>query len=148
MSVLNLATTLCIGLLIGVEFAVSAFVNPVVWQLDDTAQSAAIRLFAKRLGTAMPFWYIASMLLLVAVTIVHLHQPGAVLLGIAVGIWAAVIAMTLLFLVPINNRLARMNAGAITQETLREHRKWDTLHRVRVAALAVAMVFFLIGIRI
>ena len=60
MSLLNLTTTMCMGLLIGVEFAVSAFLNPVLWRLDQPAQSAAIRLFARRLGTAMPFWYIAA----------------------------------------------------------------------------------------
>ena len=88
------------------------------------------------------------MLLLVAEILVHLHQPVVILLGIAAGIWAAVIVMTLLFLVPINNRLARMEAGAFTDAARREHRKWDSLHRVRVAALAVAMVVFLVGIRI
>jgi len=146
MNLLNIATVLCIGPLVGVEFAVSAFVNPVLWKLDSPAQAAAIRLFARRLGAAMPFWYIASLLLLVAVTLLRLHQPGVVLLGVAIGIWVAVIAYTLLSLVPINNRLARMDADAFTETARREHRKWDTLHRVRVAALAVAMVIFLIGV--
>lgn len=148
MNILNIATILCIGLLIGVEFAVSAFVNPVLWRLDSPAQSAAIRLFARRLGAAMPFWYIASLLLLAAVTFGRIHQPGVVLLGVAIGIWIAVIVLTLLFLVPINNRMAQMDADAFTETARREHRKWDTLHRVRVAALAVAMVILLIGIGI
>ncbi|MGB6130678.1 MAG: DUF1772 domain-containing protein [Acidobacteriaceae bacterium] len=146
MNLLNIATILCIGPLVGVEFAVSAFVNPILWKLDSPSQAGAIRLFARRLGTAMPFWYIASLLLLVAVTLLRLHQPGVVLLGVAIGIWVAVIVLTLLSLVPINNRLARMDADAFTETARLEHRKWDTLHRVRVAALAVAMVIFLIGI--
>ncbi len=147
MDFLNIVTTLCIGLLIGTEFAVSAFINPVLRKLDDAAQSAAIRLFARRLGRAMPFWYVASLLLLISVAIGRLHRPGIILLGGAVGIWAAVIVLTLLFLVPINNRMARMDAAAFTESARREHRKWDTLHRVRVAALAVAMVAFLAGTR-
>ena len=101
MNLLNIATTLCIGLLIGTEFAMSVFVNPVLWKLDEVAQLAAIRLFARRVGTAMPFWYIASLLLLVSATLGHLHQPGVMLLGAATGVWAAVIVLTLLFLVPI-----------------------------------------------
>jgi len=40
MNLLNIATILCIGLLIGAEFAVSAFINPVVWKLDPAAQAA------------------------------------------------------------------------------------------------------------
>jgi hypothetical protein len=51
-------------------------------------------------GTAMPFWYIASLLLLVSATVGHLHQPGVMLLGAATGVWAAVILLSLLFLVP------------------------------------------------
>jgi uncharacterized membrane protein len=148
MSLLNLVTTVCIGLLIGVEFAVAVFVNPVLRKLDDVAQSRAIRLFARRLGSAMPFWYIASLLLLVSATIGRLHQPGVMLLCAATGVWSAVIVLTLLFLVPINNRMAGMNADAFTETARREHREWDMLHRMRVAALAVAMVTFLAGIRI
>jgi uncharacterized membrane protein len=147
MNLLNIATTLCIGLLIGTEFAMSVFVNPVLWKLDDVAQLAAIRLFARRVGTAMPFWYIASLLLLVSATVGHLHQPGIMLLGAATGVWAAVIVLTLLFLVPIANRMARMDADSFTEAARREHRKWDALHRVRVAALAVSMATFLAGIR-
>jgi hypothetical protein len=45
MNLLNIATILCIGLLIGNEFAVSAFINPVVWKLDSGAQATAFRRF-------------------------------------------------------------------------------------------------------
>lgn len=148
MNLLNAATTMCIGLLIGVELAVSAFVNPVLWKLDDASQSEATRLFARRLGTCMPFWYIASLLLLIASTITRLHQPGVILMSIATGIWVAVIVLTLLFLVPINNRMAAMPADAFTETARREHRNWDTLHRVRVAALTAAMAIFLAGLRL
>jgi hypothetical protein len=66
MDLLNIATILCIGLLIGVELAVSAFINPVVWKLDLAAQARAFPLFGHRLGRAMPVWYIAGLLLLVS----------------------------------------------------------------------------------
>jgi uncharacterized membrane protein len=148
MNLLNIATTLCIGLLVGTEFAVSAFVNPVLWKLDDAAQSGAIRLFAHKLGAAMPVWYIASLSLLIATTIARTHQIGVGLLAAATGVWAAVIVFTLLFLVPINRRLARMDPSDFNEAARQEHRKWDTLHRARVAALAIAMVTFLAGIRI
>lgn len=148
MNLLDVATALCIGLLTGAEFAISAFVNPVVWKLDDRAQWQAIRLLGRRLGTAMPFWYVASLLLLVSATVVHIHQPGEILIGTATGICAAVIALSLLFLVPINNRLTRMDADAFTESARREHRRWDSLHRVRVAALVIATVACLAGMRI
>lgn len=135
MNLLNAATILCIGLLIGVELAVSAIVNPIVWKLDLAAQATAVRLFARRLGAAMPVWYIASLLLLLSETIIHRHESIVVLLGIATAIWGTVIALTLLFLVPINNRLARMDADGLKESAQREHRRWDSRHRVRVFVL-------------
>lgn len=148
MNLLNIATILCIGLLIGTEFAASTFINPVVWKLDPAAQARAFRLFGSRLGTAMPVWYIASLLLLVWETITHRHEPRVGLLGIAIAFWIATIALSLLSLVPINNRMVRMDAEEFTESTQRDLRKWDSLHRVRVLILAVAMILFLAGMGI
>ncbi|HEX4005704.1 MAG TPA: DUF1772 domain-containing protein [Acidobacteriaceae bacterium] len=145
-SLLNLATAVCVGLMVGVEFAVSVFVNPVIWKLDDRAQVRAIRLFAARLGTAMPFWYVLSLLLLLAEAIVLRHTPGVVLIEIAGGIWIAVIVLTLLFLVPINNRMIRMEPDAFSDKDRRDHRKWDGLHRLRIAALIAAMICLFVAI--
>lgn len=143
---LDVVTILCIGLLIGTEFAVSAFINPVLHKLDDRAHADAIRLFARRLGFAMPFWYVGSLLLLLLETAARFRQSGVLLLGAASGIWIAVIVLTLLFLVPINNRMARMDPGEFRGKAQREHQRWDVLHRVRVAALSTAMVLFLAGV--
>jgi len=148
MNLLNVVTTLCIGLLIGAELTVSVFLNPVLRKLDFAAQVEPMRLFGRRFGTAMPFWYIASLLLLLSETIIHRHDSLVVWLGVAVGIWSAAIAFSLLFLVPINNRMVRMDTDGWTESAQREHRKWDALHRVRVFALVIAMAFFLAGIRI
>lgn len=148
MLVLNIATTLCIGLLLGTEFAVSVFINPILRKLDDGAQAQAIGLFAKRLGFVMPFWYAGSFLLLLAGTVVRWRGAGDALLIAACVIWAAVIVATLLVLVPINNRMMRLDAKAFPAEAQREHRKWDRWHRVRVGALAAAAVFFLVAVRV
>ena len=148
MNLLNVATILCIGLLIGAELTVSVFLNPVLWKLDFATQAKAIPLFARRLGTAMPVWYIASLMLLLSETITHRHESLVVLLGVATALWVAAIALSLLFLVPIANRMVRMDADGWTESAQRENRKWDALHRVRVFALAIAMIFLLAGIRI
>ncbi len=96
----------------------------------------------------MPVWYIASLLFLLLEAIAHRHESLVVLLGVAIAIWGAAIAFSLLFLVPINNRMARMDTDGLTEAAQRDHRKWDALHRVRVFVLAVAMIFFLAGIGI
>src|ERR1700712_425577 len=114
MLLLDITLIVSIGLLAGTEFAVSVFVNPVLWRLENSAQAAAIRMFAIRLGKAMPFWYAASLLLLIAETILRRHQSGSSLLIAASVIWAVVIVVTILFLVPINNRMMQLDAAAFS----------------------------------
>jgi uncharacterized membrane protein len=143
--ILDILTTGCIGLLIGTELTVAVFINPILWKLENPVQLTATRLFAKRLGTAMPFWYIASFVLLIAETIVRRHESGAALLAIASVIWAAVIVLTILFLVPINNRLAQLGSTSVAEVARQQHRKWDRMHRYRVAALGAAMFCFLLS---
>ena len=146
MLALHIATIVCIGLMIGVELAVSAFINPLLWRLGHSAQVEIIGMFAARLGFVMPFWYALGLLLLLAETFVLRHQPHAILLWASIGIWALVIVLTLLFLVPINNRLARLDRVTPAEKALGDHHRWDALHRVRVLALAAAMVLFLAAI--
>jgi uncharacterized membrane protein len=124
---------------------VSIFINPILWKLENPVQLTATRLFAKRLGTAMPFWYVASFVLLIAETIVRRHESGAALLAISSVIWATVIVLTILFLVPINNRLAQTGSTSVAEVALQQHRKWDRMHRYRVAALGASMFCFLLS---
>ncbi|HEY1986122.1 MAG TPA: DUF1772 domain-containing protein [Terracidiphilus sp.] len=145
---LDIATNVCIGLLVGVEFTVSAFINPILRRLDSAAQMSATRMFGKTLGTVMPFWYVASLLLLIAEVVVHRHQAGWALLVTGSAIWVAVIVQSLLFMVPINNRLVQSTAATVSEAARAEHRKWDTLHRFRVAALASSLLCFLLAISI
>jgi uncharacterized membrane protein len=143
---LDVLTTVCIGLLIGTEFAVSAFINPILERLDTNERMKSISLFAKRLGTAMPFWYVLSFVLLLAEAVLRRHADGKVLLITASALWLAVIVLTLAFLVPINNRMMRLDPNSSADTWLREHKTWDVLHRGRVAVLATSMVCFLFAV--
>jgi hypothetical protein len=137
---LDIVTTVCVALLIGNEISVSAFIDPILWKLEERAQAKTVSLFAGRLGAAMPFWYALSLVLLVVETFVH-REAGFFLLSVSCAIWVVVVLLTLLFMVPINNRLARMEAGH------REHRRWDRFHRLRILALGTSLVCFLLAIR-
>lgn len=144
-SFLYIATTICIGLLIGTEFAVSVFINPVLQKLEDRARAQTISLFATRLGHAMPFWYGLSLLLLVVEAIAERHEPGSTLLIAAGAIWLAVILLSVLVLVPINNRMMQLDASSFPEQAQREHRRWTSLHHLRVTALIMAMICFLLA---
>src|SRR5271170_6808441 len=123
--ILGIVTTMCIGLMIGTEFAVSAFVNPILEKLDDTAQACATRLFARKLGTVMPFWYSLNLLLLIGETITSRQHPGMAFVAAAAVIWVVVIVLTLILLVPINSRIAKMDSATFTDSLRREHTRWD-----------------------
>lgn len=146
MTFLNLFTVVSMGLLAGVEFAVSVFVNPVLWKLDPAARAGTVRAFARNLGAVMPVWYSVNMALLLVELFAGWHGSGSVLLITASAIWAAVIVLTLLFLVPINNRLAKLDTGSWTEQVWREHQKWDLRHRFRIAALVSSWVCLLLAI--
>jgi uncharacterized membrane protein len=143
---LDVLTTVCIGLLVGTEFAVSAFVNPILARLDTDTRMQAISYFAKRLGTAMPFWYVGSGVLLLAEAILRRHDNGEALLLTAFALWMVVVVLTLIFLVPINNRMMQLHPDSSAVSVFREHRRWDLLHRGRIAVLTISMVCFLVAV--
>jgi uncharacterized membrane protein len=143
---LDIVTTFCIGLLIGTEFAVAVFINPILRKLGAREELRAIRLFAAKLGAAMPFWYGISFLLLTVEAVLRHGENGYLLVIAAGAIWAAVIVLSIVFLVPINNRLARLEPDAAAEPALTEHGQWDAMHRWRVATLTSAMVCFLLAV--
>src|SRR6266702_6873951 len=142
---LEVWTILCTGLMIGNELAVSLFVNPVIWQLEDGSQAKALSLFGGILGKVMPFWYALCLLLMIAETYLRRHQPGLTLVLIAVVIWIAIIVYTVTTLVPINNRIARL-VDDLPDGWRQEHKKWDMYHRWRILLLVIAMVCLVGGI--
>jgi uncharacterized membrane protein len=143
---LDLVTVISVGLLIGTEVCVSLFINPILWQLDESTQAKTVQLFAARLGRAMPFWYAASLILLAAETVLRRHETAEFLLLVSVLLWTVVILATILFLVPINNRMMKDAVRLPFAEMKRQHTRWDTLHRLRVLTLIVSMVCFLVAI--
>ena len=142
---LDVLTILCAGLMIGNELAVSLFVNPVIWKLEDRSQAKALSLFAGTLGKVMPFWYALCLVLMVVEAYLRRHQPALTLLLVAVAIWIAIIVYTVTTLVPINNRIARL-ADGLPEGWRQEHKRWDTYHRWRILSLVIAMVCLVGGI--
>jgi uncharacterized membrane protein len=143
MRILDIIAILTLGLMIGVEFAVSAFINPTVRKLDDKPQARILSLFAAQLGFVMPFWYALGLLLLIAETVLRRHTAAFTPLAAAAGLWTFVILFTLAVLVPINNRIAKLQPTALPADWQQAHRRWDNLHRLRVALLLVAFVLVL-----
>jgi uncharacterized membrane protein len=138
MQTLDLFTILCMGLLTGNELAVSLFVNPAIWKLSESAQAQALSLLARSLGKVMPVWYALCLVLLIVEAYVRRNNPQAYLLYGAVILWIAAIVFTVSTLVPINNRIARLDLASPFAGWRQEHRRWDKLHRWRIGMLAIA----------
>ena len=59
------------------------------------------------------------------------------------------VALSIVFsvtsLVPINNQIARLNPAAPPENWLALRRRWDRLHKIRIAILVLALVFLAFG---
>ena len=135
MRLFNVATLFVALTLVGVEFSVSAFMNPSAARLEPQAQGKVLSRLALVLGRVMPVWYPVSTLLLGIETWLGWNAPGRAILLTAGAIWLVTSLLSVFLLVPLNSRVAEGNA-----DWQQIHRTWDRRHRVRVAALAIAAV--------
>src|SRR5271169_785575 len=108
---LNIATTACIGLLVGSEICLTAFTNPVLRELDEPAQLKAAHLLTARLATPVPLWNVLGLVLLIVEAVMHRNEPGFSLLVAASALWVAAAAFTLTLIQPLNSRLTRADGS-------------------------------------
>ncbi len=137
MHLFNMATVFIVLSLVSIEFSVAAFVDPAAWRLDPEPQLKILSRLASVLGKVMPVWYPVSALLLGIQTWLYWHTSGRGVLLTAAAIWLLASIGSIIFLVPLNTRVAKGDA-----DWQRIHRIWDKRHRVRTAALAFAAVLF------
>lgn len=132
------------GLMVGVELAVAVFFNPLIARLPDDAFRAARGGAGRLLGTTMPFWYAVVLLLLVSLAIQERGAPRDWLCGIAAGLMAVVVLLTVTMVVPINNRIAKWpSTGELSRELAA---RWDRRHRVRVVLLLTVFVLLVVAV--
>ena len=142
-AIIEMLAVLIVGPLVGSEFAVAAFANPIVGRLPDQAFRAARSDGGRLLGKVMPFWYIAALVLLVGATVIA-HSR---LIGAAAVLLAVTVVLSVAMLVPINNRIAAWSGdGPADGDSIRElAARWDRLHWLRVVILAVVFVLLVVG---
>ena len=137
--ILEILAVVLAGPLVGVEVGVAALFHPMVGRLPDEAFAAARSDGGRVLGKVMPFWYIATLVVLIATAVRSRDErmiAAAMLLGAAV-------VLTVSVLVPINNRIGAWTPG--TAAPREPARRWDRLHWLRVAGLAVMFVLVAVG---
>lgn len=145
--VLVVCTVVVVGLLVGVELSVAAFLNPIFDRLPDNAGVAARSDGARVLGRVMPFWYIGAVFLGAWWAVQVWGRPAAPLIGIATTLLAASVVMSVLLLVPINARVARWSTEGVPPAWQQQVGRWDRLHHLRVAILIAAFALLVVGAR-
>ncbi|WP_409436423.1 anthrone oxygenase family protein [Mycobacterium sp. SMC-14] len=140
--IVEILALVVVGTLVGAEFAVAAFFRPILERLPDDAYWVARGDGAGLLGKVMPFWYLASFALLLGVAAVAGSQRW--LIGAGAILMVAVVLLSVVVLVPINNKIAAWRAPDEVSRVLAA--RWDRLHWLRVAMLAVIFALLAIGV--
>ncbi|WP_344418903.1 DUF1772 domain-containing protein [Pseudonocardia ailaonensis] len=145
MLVLGIVTVVVVGLLVGVEFAVAAFVNPIFAGLPGDGGLRGRTAGAQLLGRVMPFWYIGSLLLAAGWAALAWGGAAAPLVILAAALLVVSVLMSVTLLVPINDRVRTWAAGEPPADWKEQVRRWDRLHHLRVSVIVAAFVLLAVA---
>ncbi|MGW7661718.1 anthrone oxygenase family protein [Streptomyces sp. NPDC054756] len=138
LNVLEVVTTVIVGLMVGVEFAVAFVMNRIFSALPEDSDQLARSHGGRMLGALMPFWYTGSLLLTALWAALAWNEDGSALLVVAGTLLVVSIAMSILLLVPINNRGKTWTPENRPEDWKEQMNRWDRYHYVRVAVIIAA----------
>ena len=144
--VLAVVTIVVVGLMVGVEFAVAVFVNPIFDRLPEDGGLAARSDGARILGRVMPVWYVASVVLSAAWTAAAWGGTGASFIVTGAGLLVLSVVMSVLLLVPIASRAATWAREGAPADWKQQAGRWDRYHYVRVAVIVSAFTLFAVAL--
>ena len=135
LNALQVVTTVIVGVMVGVEFSVAFVINPILNALPDDSNQRGRSHGGRMLGALMPVWYIGSLVLVAIWAIAGWHRPGAGLVVIAGALLIISVIMSLLLLVPINNRNKTWTPDNRPADWKQQMNRWVRYHYVRVAVI-------------
>lgn len=138
LTTLEVFTTVVVGLMVGVEFSVAFVMNPIFNALPEDSGQLGRAHGGRMLGAVMPFWYIGSLVLAALWAVAGWHQHGAGLVVTAAGLLIASVIMSVLLLVPINNRGKTWTPENRPADWKQQMARWDRFHYLRVAVIIAA----------
>ncbi|MFB7756322.1 anthrone oxygenase family protein, partial [Streptomyces sp. NPDC056121] len=127
-----------VGVMVGVEFSVAFVMNRIFNALPEDSGQLARAHGGRMLGAVMPFWYIGSLVLAAVWAIAGGHRPGAGLVVTAGALLILSVIMSILLLVPINNRGKTWTPENRPDDWKEQMNRWDRYHYVRVAVIIAA----------
>ncbi|MGA5553004.1 anthrone oxygenase family protein [Streptomyces lavendulocolor] len=138
LNTLEVFTTVLVGVMVGVEFSVAFVINPILNALPEDSGQLGRAHGGRMLGAVMPVWYIGSLVLAAAWAIVGRHHSGAGLVVTAGALLILSVIMSILLLVPINNRGKTWTPDNRPADWKQQMNRWDRFHYVRVAVIIAA----------
>jgi uncharacterized membrane protein len=142
---LAIVTTTVVGLMVGVEFCVAVFVNPMLHRLPIGPSIEASADGGRVLGRVMPFWYVGALLLTVGLAADAWGRLSAAAAIAAAVLLAVSVVISVTLLVPINNRSVTWTADDHPADWREQHQRWDRLHYARVAIIVAGFVLTVVA---
>ncbi|MEU0630696.1 DUF1772 domain-containing protein [Streptomyces sp. NPDC005989] len=138
LNALEVFTTVVVGLMVGVEFSVAFVMNRIFDALPEDSGQLGRAHGGRMLGAVMPVWYITSLVLSAVWAIAGRHHDGTGLVVIAGALLILSVVMSILLLVPINNRGKTWTPENRPEDWKEQMNRWDRYHYVRVAVIIAA----------
>lgn len=138
LSTLEVFTTVVVGLMVGVEFSVAFIVSRILDALPDDSSQLGHAHGGRMLGALMPFWYIGSVVLSAIWAVAARNHHGTGLVITAAGLLMVSVVMSILLLVPINNRNKTWTAENRPADWREQLNRWNRFHYIRVAVIIAA----------
>ncbi|MBC2866229.1 DUF1772 domain-containing protein [Streptomyces mexicanus] len=138
LSALDVFTIVVVGVMVGVEFSVAFVMNPILNALPGDAGQLGHAHGGRILGAVMPVWYIGSLVLVVIRAVAGWHHQGTGLVVTAAALLILSVVMSLLLLVPINNRGKTWTPENRPADWKQQLNRWMRWHYVRVAVIVAA----------
>lgn len=138
LNALEVVTTVVVGVMVGVEFSVAFVINRILNALPEDSAQLGHAHGGRMLGAVMPVWYIGSLVLVAVWAVAGWHHHGTGLVVTAGALLILSVAMSVLLLVPINNRNKTWTPENRPADWKQQLNRWERLHYVRVAVIIAA----------
>ncbi|MFC5034958.1 DUF1772 domain-containing protein [Streptomyces sp. So13.3] len=138
LNALEVVTTVIVGVMVGVEFCVAFVMGPILNALPEDSGQLGHAHGGRMLGAVMPFWYIGSLVLVGIWAFAGWDHQDTGLVVTAGTLLILSVVMSLLLLVPINNRNKTWTVDNRPADWKQQLNRWERLHYIRVAVIIAA----------
>ena len=135
---LEVVTTVVVGVMVGVEFSVAFVISRILNALPEDSGQLGHAHGGRILGAVMPVWYIGSLVLVGIWAMAGWRHHGTALVVTAGALLALSVVMSVLLLVPINNRNKTWTPENRPDDWRTQLSRWERWHYVRVAVIIAA----------